>query len=77
MSRELKGSGKGSKGAYSIDVTDITKDPRTQKITRSKLGKITIQKCSIVWHNLRDTGNNKYSITWDQFIDFMKRHPVK
>lgn len=76
MSRELKSSPNGRNGATTITLTDIAKT-ETGKLKRSQIGKLSVRKCSIVWHDGYETGNNKYQVEWDEFIEFMKQHPAR
>lgn len=75
MARELHCSAKGKCGAQAITVTDIFRG-QGKKVNRSQVGKMHVQKCSIVWYDGSETPNNRYCVTWDQFIEFMKKYPA-
>ena len=76
MRRELKSTPNGENGATTITLKEITKTA-DNKLKRSQIGKLSVRKCSIVWHDGYETGNNKYQVDWNEFIEFMKRHPAR
>lgn len=76
MSRVLKSVPNGENGATTITLTEIMK-AKDDKPKRRQIGKLSVRKCSIVWHDGYETGNNKYQVDWDEFIEFMKKHPAR
>ena len=75
MSRELKGKANGSCGATTITVTNVHQ-VGNGKSKRNQVGKLTVRKCFIVWHDKIETENNKFQVSWEEFISFMKTHPA-
>ena len=76
MAKELKSNANGKSGARTFTLTDISKGGDGKK-NRSQIGKLKVQKSSLVWYDGYETGNNRFEISWDDFIKYIKKHPAK
>ena len=75
MSKELKYKTNGENGAITFTLSDILRR-NGKKQSQTQIGKLKVQKCAIIWFDGYETGNNKFKVTWDEFIDYMKKHPA-
>ena len=70
MPRKLESKPNGQNGAMTISLLDIDKGN-----SRSQIGKLKVQKCALVWYDKCETKNNMYKVSWDEFIEYMRKHP--
>ena len=70
MSRKLESTPNGKNGAITVSLFDVDNVG-----SRSQVGKLKVQKCALVWYDKYETKNNKYKVSWDEFTEYMRKHP--